>query len=272
MPEGPEIKREADKIAAAIAGKPTSEVFFAFPHLQQFNTRLTGERVTSVEARGKALLTAFSNGLTIYSHNQLYGKWMIVKAGRLPETSRQLRLAIHNEVKSALLYSASDIEVLTQEELGKHPFLRNLGPDILNENVTPAQVLERLQSKTFRRRRITALLLDQRFLAGLGNYLRSEVMFKAGINPQARPMDCSAEMLTALADAIVNLTVQSYQTAGITNDLARVEALKSMGHPRRNYRFYAFARKGLPCYDCGEKIVKIDAGSRRLYYCPSCQG
>lgn len=271
MPEGPEIKREADKIAAAIAGKAVTEVFFAFPHLQQFNARLTGEQVTSIEARGKALLTGFSNGLTIYSHNQLYGKWMIVTAGSLPDTSRQLRLAIHNEAKSALLYSASDIEVLTHEELQNHPFLINLGPDILNENVTAQQVLERLQSKTFRRRRITALLLDQRFLAGLGNYLRSEVMFKAGINPQARPMDCNPDMLTALANAIVNLTVQSYQTAGITNDLARVAALKSMGQPRRHYRFYTFARNGLPCYDCGEKIVKTEAGSRRLYYCPSCQ-
>jgi endonuclease VIII len=65
------------------------------------------------------MLIRFDNGYTIYSHIQLYGKWYI----RNPKTNRQLRLAIHNENKSALLYSASDIEVLRDEEVPGHPFV-----------------------------------------------------------------------------------------------------------------------------------------------------
>jgi endonuclease VIII len=63
------------------------------------------------------MLIRFDNGYTIYSHIQLYRKWYI----RNPKTNRQLRLA--NENKSALLYSAFDIEVLRDEEVPGHPFV-----------------------------------------------------------------------------------------------------------------------------------------------------
>ena len=77
MPEGPEIRLAADEVAAAVAGQVAVEVFFAFDHLKFFEPVLSGEMVTTVEAHGKAMLTRFANGLNIYSHNQLYGQWMV---------------------------------------------------------------------------------------------------------------------------------------------------------------------------------------------------
>lgn len=81
MPEGPEIRRAADKLEAAIKGEPLTNVWFAFPQLQPYQTQLIGQRVTHIATRGKALLTQFSGGLTLYSHNQLYGVWRVVDAG-----------------------------------------------------------------------------------------------------------------------------------------------------------------------------------------------
>lgn len=75
MPEGPEIRRAADNLEAAIKGKPLTDVWFAFAQLKPYESQLTGQLVTRIETRGKALLTHFSNGLTLYSHNQLYGVW-----------------------------------------------------------------------------------------------------------------------------------------------------------------------------------------------------
>ena len=95
MPEGPKIRRAADELAAAIAGQQVTHVFFAFDHLQPYANRLQGETVCQVRARGKAILTRFSNGLTLYTHNQLYGRWLITADGVYPDSSRQLRLAIH---------------------------------------------------------------------------------------------------------------------------------------------------------------------------------
>ena len=112
MPEGPEIRRAADQLAAAMVGKPLTEVWFAFPALKTYEPALMGETIDAFETRGKALLTHFSNGLTLYSHNQLYGVWRVVPSGTEPNTSRQLRVRLGNADRAILLYSASDIELL----------------------------------------------------------------------------------------------------------------------------------------------------------------
>ena len=131
MPEGPEIKRVADELAAVLVGEKVVEVTFAFAHLKGYEKELTGRRVRQVRPRGKALLTEFNGGLTIYSHNQLYGRWVIVERGQIPQTDRQLRLALHTKEHACLLYSASDIELLDKEGVACHSFLNRLGPDVL---------------------------------------------------------------------------------------------------------------------------------------------
>ena len=271
MPEGPEIRLAADEIANAIVGRPTEDVTFAYEHLSEFEPLLTGETIIAVETYGKAILTRFANEMNIYSHNQLYGKWVIRNAYDFPETARKLRLAIHNTDHSALLYSASSIEVLHNSELSEHPFLSKIGPDLLNPTLTVDEVVSRYQSDRFRRRRLSALLLDQHFLAGLGNYLRSEVLYMAGLHHAARPMDCTPEQIDALAHATVALTRQSYETRGITMDLTAAEKLKENGWPFRQYRWWVFERDGDRCHQCGGEIWKDEIGGRRLYWCPECQ-
>lgn len=272
MPEGPEIRRAADKVANAIVGQPPIEVFFAFDHLKPYGEQLKGVPVLDVETHGKAMLTRFDNGLNIYSHNQLYGRWVIRDPYDYPETNRQLRLAIHNQDHSALLYSASDIEVLADDDLAAHPFLSKIGPDLLHESVTVEQVAERFVSDRFRRRKLAHLLLDQHFLAGTGNYLRSEIIHVAGTHPDKRPMDLDEATIQTLAEASVGLTRQSYETGGVTNDLELVKALKAEGKKFRTYRYRVFGRDGKQCYRCGAPIVKTEYGGRRLYLCRGCQG
>lgn len=271
MPEGPEIRQSADRIAAVLLNQSTDGVFFAFDRLKLFEAELTGHTVTQVQPRGKAMLIRFANGLNIYSHNQLYGVWMIRKSHSYPNTRRQLRVAIHTKRHSALLYSASDISVLTNLELEEHPFLSKLGPDVLDENTTAQQVRERLKDRQFCRRRFSTLLLDQHCLCGLGNYLRSEILFVSGIHPSLRPVDCSSAQLDDLAVNILAIARQSYETQGITNDLDTAFALKSEGYRRSDYRFYVFSRQGKPCRTCEAPIIKETLGGRRCYYCPECQ-
>ena len=272
MPEGPEIRKAADKLARAIAQQPTTEVFFAFEHLKPYGEKLTGQAVTHIATYGKALVTQFESGLCVYSHNQLYGKWVVRNAYNYPQTQRQLRFAIHTARKSALLYSASDIEVLHQDEVATHPFIQKLGPDVLDVTVTPEQILAWVQSQAFYRRRWTTLLLDQSFLCGVGNYLRSEILFVSRLPPTQRPVDSDRDQLARFADAALAVPQQSYHHQGITADLAIAADLKRQGWPRRHYRHWVFGRDGQGCFICGTKIVKEHTGGRRYYYCPSCQG
>ncbi|MCP5098105.1 MAG: endonuclease VIII [Chloroflexi bacterium] len=271
MPEGPEIRLAADALSAAIAGRVAESVFFAFDQLKQYEALLSGEVVTAVTSHGKAMLTHFANETTIYSHNQLYGIWMVRDAHDFPDTNRQLRLAIHNSEKSALLYSASNIEVWPTAELDAHPFLSKLGPDLLDDNVTVDTVAARFVALKFRRKRLTSLLLDQSFLAGLGNYLRTEILFVARVHPSLRPMDCTPAQIDALAQATVELTRQSYQTRGITNDVQLAEKLRKEGNSYKDYRFWVFRREDKSCYVCGTAVVRETLGGRRVFHCPTCQ-
>ncbi|MEZ4707451.1 MAG: endonuclease VIII [Caldilineaceae bacterium] len=271
MPEGPEIRLAADEVANALVGRTVTEIFFAFDHLKLFEAVLIGQKVQVVETYGKAMLTRFENGLNIYSHNQLYGVWMVCPVNTPPETNRQLRLAIHNAEMSALLYSASDIEVLNDDEVATHPFLSQIGPDLLDPAVTVAMVAQRLMDPAFHNKKLTTLLLDQRFVAGTGNYLRSEILFVAGVNPSLRPKDCTPIQIKELARATVALTRQSYETRGITNDLELAARLKAEGWTWRKYRWWVFNRDGDLCHRCGGLIVKDEIGGRRIYYCAGCQ-
>jgi endonuclease-8 len=271
VPEGPEIRRAADRIEAVVGGRRAERVFFAFRHLAPFADELRGRTVSAVETRGKAMLTWFDDALAVYSHNQLYGRWIVRKKPGLPKTRRQLRFAIHTEAGAALLFSASEIAVLDREGIRAHPFLAKLGPDPLRASTTARTLRTRLTSPPFRRRRLAGLLLDQSFAAGLGNYLRSEILFDAGVHPAARPIDLSDEAVAALARSIDRIVRRAYRTGGITTDAKRATALKRAGQPRRSYRHYVFARAGRPCRACGDAVARLELAGRRVFLCPTCQ-
>jgi endonuclease-8 len=269
MPEGPEIHRTADRLAAAVLRAPLVRVEFAFPALKPFERKLRHHAITSITARGKALLTAFDNGWTLYSHNQLYGVWKIVPAGERPATKRSLRVVLETAKIAILLYSASDIEMWPSDRVESHPFLQRLGPDVLDPGVDVAAVEARLRAPAFRHRELGALLLDQGFLAGLGNYLRCEILFAARLHPAARAADLDAAKLHALAAACLAIARSSYATRG-------VEARPGMhhgyqAHAGKMFHFRVFKRAGEPCDRCGTPIEKTAFNSRPLFYCPRCQ-
>lgn len=270
MPEGPEIRREADRIGRVLAGRRVASIRFAFDHLQPWQDELRGSLVRAVESRGKALLVRFDCGLNVYSHNQLYGRWYVKPRGQKPRTNRQLRLAIETNTHAALLYSASEIEVLRDEELPEHEFLAKLGPDVLDTRVRVPEVVERLRDERFRRRSLGALLLDQSFVSGLGNYLRSEILFVARIDPGQRPRDLTDDQTEELAHAILEIARRAYRLRGITNDPDDARRLRAEGVPRRDYRHYVFGRARKPCRLCGEPIAQHTSAGRRLYQCRAC--
>lgn len=271
MPEGPEIRRVATRIHKVLAGREAQQVLFTQPDMAGFGPKLSGQQVEWVSSRGKALLTRFDGGLTIYSHNQLYGRWYITRRDKPPRTNRTLRLAIYTETHSALLYSASDIEVHSPESLLQQKYLARLGPDALDERVVWQDVLERLQDKRFSGRSLAALYLDQSFVAGIGNYLRSEILFNARVNPFDRPKDLARRQLGLLARNTLDLTRQAYATSGVTNTPGRVKRLQAKGLSRRRYRHLAFDRSEESCYHCDDTIERVEVSGRRIYLCQTCQ-
>lgn len=271
MPEGPEIWRAADRLQEALAGKEMDDIYFAFDELKPYEEKLSGLKVEGIEPRGKAILTSFENGLTMYSHNQLYGKWMIRDRGEVPDNNRTLRVAFHNHEKSAFLYSASEIAILNDDEVANHDYIKKLGPDVIHPETTPEDILAQYNDERFVNRKLTTLLLDQGFISGIGNYLRSEILFYAGVHPSLKLRECSTELVKELAAATFHLPRRSYKTGGITNEPEIVKALKREGAGRKEYRHFVYKRTGKRCYKCGTEIEQLKTGGRKVYFCPQCQ-
>ncbi len=271
MPEGPEIRLAADKIARILVDQPLQRVEFTLPALSERLDELDGARITSIDTRGKAMLTRFDNGLVLYSHNQLYGRWYTSKLPKLPKTNRSLRVAFDTPTHTARLYSATDISLLHESELYLHPFLRNVGPDVLDSDLTSDEIVERLQSDRFRRRSLGALYLDQKFLAGIGNYLRSEILWSARVSPAKRPADLDRRSLGKLARDTLKICRRAYRTRGVTVTDTLAKRLKARGLRYSQYRHYVFTRGCEACYECGTEIRRLDVGGRQFYQCPSCQ-
>lgn len=287
MPEGPEVHRQADALRERVGGFRTRRVWFGIDRLEPYGDELTGQTVERVSARGKAFVIAFSGGLNVYVHLQLFGRWVFTSGGPPPASKRSLRLQIDAAVPespraakgkpgSAFLYSASEVDVLTHEELAEHGYLSSLGPDLLEgaaqgEGMSEADVARRLREPAFAKRALAALYLDQGFLAGLGNYLRSEILHHARLHPSQRLGDLDARERRRLAKATHLLPRRSYETGGVTNDLRREARLKTEGVKPRARRWLVFEREGEPCYRCAAAIERITVSGRRLYLCPTCQ-
>jgi endonuclease VIII len=267
MPEGPEIFLAAREVHEAVAGKASSLQLF-YPPLAAKIRSLRGIPIKRVHARSKAMLTEFANGVVLYSHNQLYGEW-VIHAANEPLLQKQVRLVITTAKHQAVLYSATDFAWLRAGKEDEHPYIAKLGPEVLSDQVRAAHIAQRLAA--FPRRVIADALLDQHVLAGLGNYLRADILLVAKINPLRKINTLTPSELLRIAKACKTLTQRSVQRQGVVRPWAQYLAARKAGADYEAARFYAFDREGAPCWECATPIARMTQGGRGLFYCPNCQ-
>ncbi len=269
MPEGPETHYLADRIGQTLIGTPLVRVAFSDDALAAHEQSLLGRRVLDVTARGKALLTRFDNGLTLYTHSQLLGYWEFGHTPRRVPSPGTPRVSLANASGWAALYSAPKVELWPSERIGQHPFLAKLGPDVLDPAVTAEDFAARLKQAPFLKRNLAALLLQQEFAAGMGNYLRSEVLYAARLSPYRIAALLESRENTALAQALLAIPRRSYRAK--FKDALPESSKEYLAHTAKTFRFKVFEREGLPCPSCGGGVVMERLAGRRLYFCPRCQ-
>ncbi len=267
MPEGPETHYIADRIAQALIGKPLVRVGFAPKELEPYQESLRGQSVLSVNARGKALLTRFDNGMTLYTHSQLLGYWEFGDARQLPSGSP--RVSLETAIGWAALYIAPKVELWPSDDIESHPFLAKLGPDVLDPGVTAADYVARLKQAPFLKRNLATLLLQQEFAAGMGNYLRSEVLYAARLSPYRIAAALNTQEAQRLAEALLALPRRSYRSK--FKGALPASSKNYLAQTAKTFRFNVFEREGYACPSCGGDVVMERLASRRLYYCPHCQ-
>ena len=272
MPELPEVETVARGLRASLIGSTIVGVEVRWarsvipPYPARFMRRLTGQSVTDVGRRGKWVVIALSGGDALLVHLRMTGR-LVLESGAACLDDRHLRVLLFLSGGRRLHFSDQrkfGRMVLTakpQEVLG------GLGPEPLAEDFTPERLVDMLAR---RRGRIKPLLLNQRFLAGLGNIYTDEALWRAGIHP-LRP----ANTLTPIEVRRLHRAIQSVTRAAIASGGTTLPDRSYRQADGRSGEFAArlavYGRVGQPCPRCGTAIERITVGQRGTHLCPYCQ-
>jgi formamidopyrimidine-DNA glycosylase len=300
MPEGPEVRKYADALDAALSGRAVvsleARTKEARKWLNENEQRLRGRKIERVISHGKHLLGYIEGGFFFHSHLMMWGRWFTVglnkgrgksKPIEVPEKDRRERARVVVQGAAAILLSAPIFNVGEGDPYEKIEILATLGPDALPYRgpFDRKEFLRRLQERNAES--IGAALLDQRVVAGLGNYLRAEVLFACKLNPWRTVRDLTQRNLGCLSKAIPRLTRDAYERGATAadEDRKRMASDPSLVYqPGREYgtRHLVFRRTNLPCLRCGEKIRQLrqktvqnqneeEERTRIVYFCAKCQ-
>ncbi|MBI4186438.1 MAG: bifunctional DNA-formamidopyrimidine glycosylase/DNA-(apurinic or apyrimidinic site) lyase [Chloroflexi bacterium] len=269
MPELPEVETIKNELLPHVVGRTVTGIVLFWermvrrPAVGEFRSRLVGQRIAGLARRGKYLLFGLSGGETLVIHLRMSGSLLVKPASA--ELDRFTRAVIRLDEDTALhfrdvrKFGAMWLVKSSDEVVGK------LGPEPLEAGFTPEVLAERLHR---RKAPIKAILLDQDFLAGVGNMYADEALFAAGIHPLRPGGSLSREEVERLFSA-----VRRVLQAAIDNKGASVNTYLRPGGElgTAHLQFQVAHRGGRPCPVCGTPVQRLPIRNRGSYFCPRCQ-
>ena len=273
MPELPEVETVRAQLAPVLTGRKLRSVEILDERLTRpFDPRavaaqLEGQRVSSVDRRGKYVVVRFESGLVLLVHLRMTGSFLVAPPGELPADPHR-RAVVRVDDGPDVAYR--DVRrfgtwlVLEDNELAEYLGAR-LGEEPLEGGFTTRQLAHRLAG---RRAPVKSALLDQRAVAGLGNIYADEALWYAHLHP-LRP----AGTLEAEEVAAVRRGIRRALRIGIKRQGATVSDYRTpdAGRGSMQDEFKVYGRAGEPCPRCGTPIEKTRVAGRGTWYCPQCQ-
>jgi formamidopyrimidine-DNA glycosylase len=238
-------------------------------------TGLTDTTVTAARRRGKYLLCDLDSGDVMMIHLRMSGRVLVVDVGseHPPHTHVVLRLAGGHDEKSEMLFvdprTFGEVVVYDpHDEIEVMPELSRLGVDPIEDEFN-ADVLE--HALRGRRGGIKSVLLNQRFVAGIGNIYADEILHRARLRWDHPAHHLSRRKLSTLATSITEVLAVAIEAGGSTlDDTQYVNIDGSVGGYQHEHRVYG--RAGEQCITCGKsRIVRVAVAGRGTWYCPRCQ-
>jgi endonuclease VIII len=252
MAEGDTIHRVARRLEDALTDRliEVAEAPSARSPVGRRASELRGRTLERVEARGKHLLAAFSGGLVLHSHLGIDGRWS-VRVGA-PKARGRPWLRLRSGEAVAAQYGGKVLRIESAARIRNDPALLRLGPDPLAAGFDADAAVARLLSLE-PSREVGEAILDQRVIAGIGNAIRAEALFRARISPWRRIGDLARDEALAVVER-----AQEVMQAGFSTGR----------RPRSVYR-----APHQPCPRCGTAIRSRGQGdaNRIAYWCPRCQ-
>ena len=264
MPELPEVETLARNLRPALIGKTIlgSDLRWArtlaAPSPAKFKKQIKDQMILDISRRGKFFIVHLS-GLHLIIHLRMSGDLMVVLGGYQP--ARHDRLILRLTDDTSLIFS--DARKFGRVWLTEIPdkIFRDLGPEPLSDAFTPKSLFSALHTH---RRQLKPLLLDQHFLAGLGNIYVDESLHRARLHPLTRSDKVTAKQAERLWCAIRETLEE-----GIYRNGASIDWVYRGGGFQEHFRVYG--RTGEACPVCQTKVQRLVVGQRGTHYCPKCQ-
>jgi formamidopyrimidine-DNA glycosylase len=230
----------------------------AEPTRNEFKEKVVGQTINDIHRRGKYLLFILGNGVLVF-HLRMSGD-LLVEAHTEPVAKHhRLLLTLDGRMRLSLNDTRKFGRVWYTENIEK--FLSQLGPEPLDQEFTAETLYFKLQG---RKRKIKPLLLDQHFLAGMGNIYTDEALFRSNIHPETIANTLNFTQTKKLLGGIRNVLFDAIKSNGSSIDWIY------RGGEFQNH-FQVYHRTGEPCYQCGTPIKRILVGQRGTHFCPNCQ-
>lgn len=272
MPELPEVETIKRSLAPRLAGRTVRGVVvynprvIARPEAEEFCRRLRGAAFGAPARRGKYLLLPLNTGWALVVHLRM--------TGRLTWQPGPVAPAKHTHViweldDGFLVYEDlrrfGRLWLVKETELGEIKGLAGLGPEPLGEGLTAEWLAGRLAGQ---RRPLKNLLLDQTFVAGIGNIYADEILHRAGLHPLRRANTLDEAEAAALWAAIRGVLAEGLAHGGTTIR----DYVDGEGESGRHQDFLqVYGRAGEKCPRCGGTVTRIKVAGRSTYFCPVCQ-
>jgi formamidopyrimidine-DNA glycosylase len=272
MPELPEVETIRADLEQLLPGRRFTGVeilwpgSIAAPAPEALGAAIRERTITGLDRRGKYLVLHLDGDGALVVHLRMTGRlrWREPGAPR----DRHARVVF-------FLDDGHELHFDDQRKFGRISFLPDeaerqkvlakLGPEPLLETFTRPELQRMLKS---RRARLKPLLLDQGFLAGLGNIYVDEALWRARLHPLRRSDTLTPAEITRLYEGIVGALRQGIANRGTT--LAAYRDLAGSAGQNQE-ELFVFRREGQPCSRCGTPIQKIRVGGRATFFCPHCQ-
>jgi formamidopyrimidine-DNA glycosylase len=270
VPELPEVETVVRGLRDDVIGRTITGAEVDWPPQivgmppEGFADRLRGQRIERLYRRGKYIVFELSDDVLII-HLRMTGRLYVAAPGEVGEADRWLRvmfplddgreLRFSNLRKLGRVYLVADVD----EVLG------GLGPEPLADDFTLDAFRERLARRSGV---IKPLLLNQSFIAGVGNIYADEALWHARIAPTRRADTLDPAEVERLYDAVRLVLQEGIRHEGSSFSWYRKPDGSPGGYQRH---FKAYGRTGEPCPRCGTPLTRITLGQRGTHFCPVCQ-
>lgn len=281
MPELPEVETVVRDLARLVRGATitSAQVFrernLATPDATTFADAVRDRRILGTRRRAKWIIVELAGGLLLLVHLRMTGQLLILPASaeRDPYVRLSLALADGREIRFrdvrafgrvALVAERTDGEAASNLDPKSPPLLADHGVEPLAEAFTVESFHALIAS---RGTRIKSLLLDQRWIVGIGNIYADEALWRAKIHPLTPASSLRPAQVSALHQAIVGVLSEAVAARGSSiNDYTAPD-----GDGAMQERLDVYQRTGEPCRRCGAAINRLVVGGRGTHVCRTCQ-